>query len=365
MFNEVFAKDKTRIVAYRRPRGERFMRRRQFLAGTAALGGVMMTTGAIGSPNQASYMALPGTPVLKIRRLERSGGRPVLYIHGATFPSALSVGYRFADGISWEDELRREGFDVWGLDFEGYGQSARPAAFDRPADASPIPLRSLEAAQQIARAVAFILSQTGETRVSIIAHSWGGVPAARYATDHADTLDRLVLFAPPLSRPATDAAAESVDRQSEPEAMPAWDLVTVADQLTRFVRDTPASHANVLAEPTLERWAPAWLASDSRAITRTPPAVQVPVGPQADVAALWSGADLYDPRTIATPTLFVRGEWDSVCSAAEVLRLQSRMRPGLLAIETIPQSGHLAHLENNRSILWNKASAFLKGSVAI
>lgn len=36
--------------------------------------------------------------------------RPVLYVHGATFPSALSVAHRF-DGFSWRDALSEAGFE--------------------------------------------------------------------------------------------------------------------------------------------------------------------------------------------------------------------------------------------------------------
>jgi hypothetical protein len=39
--------------------------------------------------------------------------RLVLYVHGATFPSALSIAHRF-DGKSWRDALDEAGFDVWG-----------------------------------------------------------------------------------------------------------------------------------------------------------------------------------------------------------------------------------------------------------
>ena len=62
----------------------------------------------------------------------------VLYVHGATFPSALSIAHRF-DGRSWRDELCAAGFDTWGLDFHGYGASdsylemARPASCPRNA----------------------------------------------------------------------------------------------------------------------------------------------------------------------------------------------------------------------------------------
>src|SRR5262245_863936 len=91
-----------------------------------------------------------GAPRLHLRR--RAGnGAPVLYIHGATFPCALAIGYRFADGLSWEDVLARAGFEVWGLDFAGYGGSERPRG-DTPFG------RAADAAEQIARAVAHIRS---------------------------------------------------------------------------------------------------------------------------------------------------------------------------------------------------------------
>jgi pimeloyl-ACP methyl ester carboxylesterase len=61
-----------------------------------------------------------------------SDGPVVLYVHGATFPTALSVGWRM-DGVSWLDHLQANGFDAWALDFAGYGQSERPAAFEREA----------------------------------------------------------------------------------------------------------------------------------------------------------------------------------------------------------------------------------------
>jgi hypothetical protein len=58
----------------------------------------------------------PHEPALLVRHLAPTSsgpgrGRPVLYVHGATFPSALAVGYRF-DGRSWMDELAAVGFDV-------------------------------------------------------------------------------------------------------------------------------------------------------------------------------------------------------------------------------------------------------------
>src|SRR6202163_5108131 len=51
--------------------------------------------------------------------------RAVLYVHGGTFPSALSIAHRF-DGRSWRDALCDAGFHSWGLDFHGFGQLSDP-----------------------------------------------------------------------------------------------------------------------------------------------------------------------------------------------------------------------------------------------
>lgn len=85
-------------------------------------------------------------------------GRPVLYVHGATFPAALSVGYRFA-GRSWADDLQARGFDVWAFDFAGYGRSTPPADCGRPP----------QAAAQIAHVIGHVRAATGHDRVSIVA----------------------------------------------------------------------------------------------------------------------------------------------------------------------------------------------------
>ncbi len=63
-------------------------------------------------------------PHLFVRRLPRTGAPPVLYIHGATFPSALSAGFDFGGGQwprSWLDDWNARGFDAWAFDFAGFG----------------------------------------------------------------------------------------------------------------------------------------------------------------------------------------------------------------------------------------------------
>jgi pimeloyl-ACP methyl ester carboxylesterase len=136
---------------------------------------------------------------LFLRRLSPAQPAPkdriVLYVHGGTFPSALSIAHRF-DGDSWRDALCAAGFDVWAFDCYGFGASDRYPEMNEPATKNPSLCRAPEAAEQTAAAVRFILDQQAVPRLSIIAHSWGSIPAGRFAGEHPALVDRLVLFGP-------------------------------------------------------------------------------------------------------------------------------------------------------------------------
>ncbi len=293
--------------------------------------------------------AIPGNPRLQMRH-RGNDGYAVLYVHGATFPTALSVGYRF-DGRSWEDDWIDAGFDAWGLDFEGYGGSAHPAAFEEPANANPPLLRWTDAVAQIARAVDYICTLRRTRQISIVAHSWGTIAAAAFAVNNPEAVHRLVLFGPILMRPAGPAVT----------APPAWRLITVAEQLARFKADVPAGSPNVLAELELEQWGPAWLATQEAAAARTPPAVKVPSGSQADIAQMWSGTNLYDPRRLTAQTMIVRGEWDSLCTDADVARFLAASGFAPRFDVVISRATHLMHLEDGRHALWAATRAFIAG----
>lgn len=86
--------------------------------------------------------------------------RPVLYVHGATFPSALSIAYRL-DGRSWQDNLADAGFDVWSLDFHEFGLSDRLTQMSEPAGAHPAIGVTPDAAAQIEYAARHVLEQSG------------------------------------------------------------------------------------------------------------------------------------------------------------------------------------------------------------
>lgn len=322
--------------------------------------GLPMTTA------QTSLHVLPGSPahsddgwrprlLLHEQTLGRADRRhPVLYIHGATFPSASSIMFRFG-GRSWADALNEAGFSAWGLDLAGFGGSERypEMADELPGPGAPLG-RGTEASDQIERAVRFILAASGAARLSIIAHSWGTIAAGLFLTRHPELVERAVFFGP-------------ITRRSMLTDIPAlgpWRLITVEEQYRRFVEDVPAGQAGVLLEAEFPAWSETYLAADEASATRRPPSVKTPNGPAADILAAWSGRLGYNPAAVTTPVAILRGEWDSLCTDEDAASLIASLGSGRDSIDLkLPRGTHLMHLEQGRSLLYDAANAFLNSEL--
>jgi pimeloyl-ACP methyl ester carboxylesterase len=294
---------------------------------------------------------------LFLRCLPASGPRgnrsPVLYVHGATFPSALSIAHRF-DGRSWRDALCEAGFDVWGLDFQGFGCSDRYPEMAEPPDAHPPLCGAADASRQVAAAVRFILARQEAARVSLIAHSWGCIAAGRFAGDHPDLVDRLVLFAPICCRPPI--------RSMQPPGGPAWRLVTVEDQWRRFIEDVPAGEAPVLSRDHFAEWGERYLDSDPASRSRDPAAVRIPAGPTSEIVRAWLGDYPWEPELVRAPVAIVRGEWDGLIPDADAAWLFRSLRQSPVKRDVkLSRGTHLMHLEASRFALWQESIAFLQG----
>ncbi len=304
---------------------------------------------------------LPGKCLCVMGGAARAGASrtpsPIVYVHGATFPSSLAVGWRF-DGVSWADDLVAAGLDVWAFDFLGYGGSDRYDEMRQPARAASALGRCALASHQLAKVVEHVLAATGAARVSLLAHSWGTQPAAAFAAAYPERVDRLVLFGPVLPR-ETAAGADSTD----PDAVPAHGLVTLQAQWMRFTQDVPVGHPPVLLQRHFEPWGEAYLDTDPASRSRTPPAVQIPLGPAADVAATWHGRLPYDPAAVRAPTLLLRGAWDSVCDDRDAQWFERAFTGARSRRDVkLARGTHLMHLEESRGALWRASREFLGGN---
>jgi pimeloyl-ACP methyl ester carboxylesterase len=280
--------------------------------------------------------------------------RVVLYVHGATFPSALSIAHRF-DGESWRDALGEAGFDVWGLDFYGFGHSDRYPEMDQPAtDNAPLCVAE-DAAKQLEAAVRFILGHQNIEKLSLISHSWGSMAAGRFAGAHSALVDRLVLFAP--------IGRRGPRRYETPAAFPAWRIVTPEDQWNRFVEDVPAHEPPVLSRTHFDEWTRSYLDSDPESRSREPAGVKTPLGPFSEIIKAWHGELAYDPAQVRSPVAIIRGEWDGLMQDDDARRLFDAFAqsPAKRDIK-IGRGTHLMHLEKMRLALWQESISFLRSN---
>lgn len=275
----------------------------------------------------------------------------VAYVHGATFPSALSIAHRF-DGHSWRDDLCADGFHVWGLDFLGYGESDRYPQMAHAADGEAPLCQAEDASRQIETAVRAICRHHGVTRISLLAHSWGTIASGRFAARCPDLVERLVFFGP-IARRETGGIAPG---------FPAWRPVTLQEQWQRFTAEVPAGEAPVLSRRHFDDWGECYLASDPQSRSVHPAGVRTPSGPWYDIGRALHGELAYHAGAVRAPVAIIRGEWDSLCTDADAAWLMRALHSSPLRRDVkIGRATHLMHLESGRVALYREAATFLLG----
>ena len=313
-------------------------------------------------PNE-QHFRIPG-PISGLRlflryapptRQANNATKVVLYVHGGTFPSALSIAHRF-DGRSWRDELCAAGFHVWGVDFHGFGNLSDPyPEMDEPAELHGPLGRTESASRQLESAVRFIAEHHGIARISLIAHSWGTMVTGRFAGRSPELVDRLVFFGPIAQRV----------RDGAPQRLPAWRLISLKDQWDRFVADVPSGEAPVLSKGHFEDWGERYLDVDPKSRARSPVAVKTPSGAFQDIFDAWGGRLAYDPSLVRAPVAIIRGEWDSYCTDDDARWLFDALKASPVRRDVkVARATHLMHLEANRYALYREAETFLSGADA-
>jgi pimeloyl-ACP methyl ester carboxylesterase/heme-degrading monooxygenase HmoA len=277
---------------------------------------------------------------------------PVLFIHGSSFPAALSFGFRMSD-MSWMDYMAENNFESFALDFLGYGNADRYPEMLNSVRSNTSIGNALEASKDIAKAVDWILKKTGSEKVILVAHSWGSSVAALYATQHDEKIARLVLFAPITSR---NNPGESKRINTSYETMTPLERVNAMKSLT------PEGQLCQLEPEIFEDWKRQWLASDPLSKSDSMDRVRYPSGPLQDVEDLLHGKPYYDLSKITSPTLIIRGEWDTYPSNEDAgLLFTQLVNTRTKKYVVIEKGTHVMHLEKNRNQLYEEVNNFIGG----
>ena len=270
--------------------------------------------------------------------------RAVLYVHGGTFPSALSIAHRF-DGRSWRDALCDAGFHVWGLDFHGFGLFDPYPDMTQPADGWH---RSAGPTSPAGRSrLRCALSRLhGPARISIVAHSWGTwSPAARGP-------------APGIDRPAGAVRPGPAAAQGRGAAASRLALISLQDQWTASPRRCRRSRTRAAAPPfrrmgrTLSRLRPRQpdaLTRGGEGAERAFPDIFDAWAASCPTIRTGPGAGRDHPRRMGQLLQRCRARWLFDALPASPVKRDVKISRGT----------HLMHLETMRTALYRESIAFL------
>lgn len=278
-----------------------------------------------------------------------SSDYPVLFLHGSSFPSLLSFGFEMSN-TSWMKNLSENGYDVYALDFLGYGNSDRYPEMKKPSD--KIVGRAAEVSLDVEKAINFILKETGKNKIYLIGHSWGGSVAALSASKLKDKVEKLVLFAAITVR-NENSESEKINRSFEE--------MTPIQRINAMISLTPQGKECQLEPEIFENWGEIWKKSDPLIADSKNPAVRFPSGPSVDIEDLLHNNSYYDPKKITAKTLIIRGEWDQYPNNNDAenlfISLENAASKKYIVIE---KGTHVMHLEKSRNELYNETLHFLK-----
>lgn len=305
---------------------------------------------------------------------ERVRGTPdpnklVLFVHGAGTPAEVSFDVPYAD-YSWMAYLANAGYDVFAVDMEGYGRSARPAAMNEKcnlndakraeykvsADCKPTMTSGVTTLESdwndVDAAVNYVLGLRHGTKLNLIGWSQGGPRAAGWAAQHPEKVNRMVLLAPAYNN---GGARPSAAAQTPPARGSAFNVQTHADLVKLWNGQAPCP--GQYEQAALDSIWKEMLASDPVGASWDPAARRAPV------TARGPGWTQDMARNTKIPTLMVSGQSDGQVNPQNVRNLYADIGGDKVFVD-LACSSHNAMWEKNHLVLFAASREWLdKGTV--
>jgi len=286
----------------------------------------------------AEYVARKGDVSLALYRKRigppQAGERPVLFlVHGSSVSAKPSFDLTVPGRgeYSLMNVFARFGFDVWTMDHEGYGKSARTAGNSDVASG----VEDLKAASEV------VVRETGQPRAHFYGGSSGALRAAGFAVARPERVDRLILEAftwTGKGSPTLGKRAEQVDYYRTHNRRPRGrDMIR-----SIFTRDKPGTSDPAVAEALAD--------------AELPFGDTIPTGTYLDMTA---NLPVVDPRRVKAPVLVVRGEHDGIATEEDLLEFFRRLPNPDRQFIVLAGASHAVALGLSRGQLWHVVRAFL------
>jgi pimeloyl-ACP methyl ester carboxylesterase len=260
---------------------------------------------------------------------------PVLFlVHGSSSGAMSSYDLQVpgkGSEYSMMDVFAGFGFDVWTMDHEGYGKSARTAGNSDIASG----VADLQVASDLVR------RETGQDRMHVFGESSGALRAGAFAMAAPDRVGRLILEAftwtgagsPTLGKRA-EAVAEYRAHNRRPRDRAMLESI--------FTRDHPGT-----TDPAV---AAAFVAAE------LPYGDSVPSGTYLDMTA---NLPVVDPLKVYSPVLILRGEFDGIAALDDLLGFYARLPNADRQFAIIPGAAHSIILSVAHRAMFHVVQAFL------
>ena len=263
----------------------------------------------------------PPLPVLFLAHGSSVSGRPQFDI---TVPGS--------GDYSLMDKFAEYGYDVWTMDFEGYGRSSRTDGNSDIASG----VEDLKAAAEVME------RETGRQRFHFYGQSSGSLRVGAFAMAAPERVDRLVLAAFTYTgegSPTLEDRARQVEFYRANNRRP-----RNRDSIrSTFTRDMPGTSDPAVAEAIAD--------------AELPFGNSVPSGTYLDMTA---NLPVVDPLKVSAPVLILRGEHDGIADEQDLLTFFKKLPNFDRQMVALPDTAHTIHLGYNRHQLWYVLRNFLE-----
>lgn len=287
----------------------------------------------------AEYRATKGVVGLYVYRKritppEAAAGKlPVLFlVHGSSASGRSSFDLQVPDrDYSLMDHFASLGYDVWTMDFEGYGRS------DKTQGNSNIS----SGADDLSEAMKIVARETGAKQVFMYGGSSGALRACLYAQRNPGRVARLIASALVYTGAGSPTLAKRREKLEEYRASPRR-KVDRAFIHSMFTRDKPGTSE--------------MLAADALADAELALSDSVPTGTYLDMCA---HLPLVDPAKIDCPVCVIRGEYDGIATEENLFDFFAKLPSKDKQFVFISGLAHAATLGINRHKFWHAMHAFM------
>jgi alpha-beta hydrolase superfamily lysophospholipase len=324
--------------------------RRSFIGGTAlalgaaAAGTAWGDTGAAQIDNQIHayhYWAHRGDIRLYLYRklvgpaVPGKSTKPILFLAHGSSVSAVPTFDLTVPGhgqYSLMDVFAGYGYDVWTMDFEGYGHSSPSHGNSDIADS----VADLQAATPV------IWKETGQESFYLYGQSAGGLRASAFAMVEPKRVKKLAVdgFVWTGKGSKTLTARKSMDPylRTHNTRLAGRSMV-----MSIFTRDKPGTSSKAVAEA----YATAALKTDGD---------RVPTGSYLDMT---TKLPIVDPTKLPMPMIIMHGQYDGIATVEDLANFFVRLPSPDRQLVILPGMAHALCLGLNRAEFWHTMHAFL------